>query len=55
MRQTDVIEEDAGRIARPPTHVADDLTHGGRHALIEHCGQIYVLRITRAGKLILTK
>lgn len=40
---------------RPPTHSAEDLTRGGKQAWIEHSGQIYVLRITRAGKLILTK
>jgi hemin uptake protein HemP len=39
----------------PPTHDAVDLTRGGNQAWIEHSGQIYVLRITRAGKLILTK
>ncbi|WP_102108385.1 hemin uptake protein HemP [Oceaniglobus roseus] len=40
---------------RPPSHSAEDLTGGGKQAWIEHSGQIYVLRITRAGKLILTK
>ena len=39
----------------PTTHAAEDLMRGGRQAWIEHSGQIYVLRITRAGKLILTK
>ncbi len=38
-----------------PVHRAEDLTDGGKQAWIEHSGQIYVLRITRAGKLILTK
>lgn len=41
--------------SQPPAHVAADLTRGGNQAWIEHSGQIYVLRITRAGKLILTK
>lgn len=40
---------------KPPTYTAEDLTDGGNQAWIEHSGQIYVLRITRAGKLILTK
>ena len=48
-------ESTAERWTRPPTHVAEDLTDGGKQAWIEHSGQIYVLRITRAGKLILTK
>ena len=38
-----------------PSHVARDLTEGGTQAQIELDGQIYTLRITRAGKLILTK
>ncbi len=38
-----------------PMHVARELTQGGPIALIEHKGQIYSLRITRADKLILTK
>jgi hemin uptake protein HemP len=39
----------------PPTHAARDLTAGGNLALILLTGQVYTLRITRAGKLILTK
>jgi hemin uptake protein HemP len=39
----------------PPKHQAEQLTNGGILAQIEHLGQVYVLRITRAGKLILTK
>lgn len=31
------------------------LTNGGEQARILHDGQLYTLRITRAGKLILTK
>jgi hemin uptake protein HemP len=38
-----------------PVHKADDLTAGGNLAHIEQNGQIYTLRITKAGKLILTK
>ncbi len=39
----------------PPLHVAQSLTEGGREAKIALGDQIYTLRITRAGKLILTK
>jgi len=38
-----------------PHHAARDLTQGGTQARIELDGQVYTLRITRAGKLILTK
>ena len=38
-----------------PSHSARDLTAGGVQAQIELDGQVYTLRITRAGKLILTK
>lgn len=38
-----------------PCHDALDLTEGGREARIILGDQIYALRITRAGKLILTK
>ena len=38
-----------------PIHDATDLTNGGMTAHIRLSGQIYRLRITRAGKLILTK
>jgi hemin uptake protein HemP len=39
----------------PPVHDARDLTAGGSTAVILLDGKSYVLRITRAGKLILTK
>ena len=39
----------------PPLHRAEDLTRGGEQARISLGDQIYTLRITRAGKLILTK
>jgi hemin uptake protein HemP len=45
-------------IARPESvavHDARDLTLGGTLAHIVLDGQIYTLRITRQGKLILTK
>jgi hemin uptake protein HemP len=38
-----------------PTYNAEDLTKGGDQAQIVLGGQTYTLRITRAGKLILTK
>jgi hemin uptake protein HemP len=38
-----------------PQHDALALTQGGNQALIELDGKVYTLRITRAGKLILTK
>ena len=41
--------------ARGPTHDARVLTAGGVTTTILLDGQEYVLRITRAGKLILTK
>jgi len=38
-----------------PVHRAKDLTQGGTLAQIVLDGKVYALRITRAGKLILTK
>lgn len=38
-----------------PAHDAEALTAGGNTAHILLNGQVYTLRITRAGKLILTK
>lgn len=38
-----------------PVHSALNLTEGGVQARIVLNGQVYSLRITRAGKLILTK
>lgn len=38
-----------------PVHDARRLTDGGTQARILLNGQVYSLRITRAGKLILTK
>lgn len=42
-------------LAALPAHRAEDLTGGGNQALIVLHDQVYSLRITRAGKLILTK
>ena len=44
-----------GRMPSLPVHSARQLTQGGTQARIELDGKIYDLRITRAGKLILTK
>lgn len=41
--------------AKLPIHDARALTDGGVLAQIALDGQVYTLRITRAGKLILTK
>jgi hemin uptake protein HemP len=38
-----------------PAHRAEELTAGGSEARITLGEQVYTLRITRAGKLILTK
>ncbi|NDW45071.1 hemin uptake protein HemP [Ruegeria sp. PrR005] len=38
-----------------PSYSAEDLTKGGNLAHIRLGDQLYTLRITRAGKLILTK
>ncbi len=38
-----------------PIHDAIELTDGGQTARIQLRDQIYTLRVTRAGKLILTK
>lgn len=46
---------DPGGAAETPVHDAQTLTAGGGLALIRLGDQIYTLRITRAGKLILTK
>lgn len=40
---------------RVPAHRAEELTAGGNLAHIALGDQVYTLRITRAGKLILTK
>lgn len=49
--------EQAPAAATPalPRHEALALTEGGTQAQIALNGQVYSLRITRAGKLILTK
>lgn len=41
--------------AEPPIHDVLALTKGGSIARLIHRGEVYVLRVTRMGKLILTK
>lgn len=45
----------SGGAAMPPEHRAEDLMAGGTMAWIRLGDQLYTLRLTRAGKLILTK
>jgi hemin uptake protein HemP len=49
------IDADRTTADSSPLHDATSLTAGGRVARIHLNGQFYALRITRAGKLILTK
>ncbi|WP_305971092.1 MULTISPECIES: hemin uptake protein HemP [unclassified Mameliella] len=46
---------DSGQADPLPVYDARDLTEGGDLARIRLADQLYILRITRAGKLILTK
>jgi hemin uptake protein HemP len=48
-------EADVTKVAQGPAYDARQLTKGGLRAQIVLDDQVYVLRITRAGKLILTK
>ena len=48
-------KSDPALVAEAACHDARALTNGANTALIVLDGQIYTLRITRAGKLILTK
>lgn len=41
--------------ASAPVHSAEDLLNGNRVAYIALEDQVYTLRLTRAGKLLLTK
>jgi hemin uptake protein HemP len=53
--QRDFTPADHYQPAPVPVHRAQDLTRGGSLAQIVLDGKVYALRITRAGKLILTK
>lgn len=51
-------QDSSGKPATPPrpvTLASNDLFQGNREVLIEHNGEVYRLRITRTGKLILNK
>ncbi|MGP9805206.1 hemin uptake protein HemP [Paracoccus sp. NSM] len=54
-RPADFSRPGTSLLARIPQHDATQLTRGGNQALIVLDEQVYQLRITRAGKLILTK
>jgi hemin uptake protein HemP len=47
--------KDQTAAASPPEVAFDDLAHGSKEVLIEHRGQVYRLRATRNGGLILNK
>lgn len=55
LRPADFQQPGTSILARIPQHDATALTRGGNQAMIILDDQIYQLRITRAGKLILTK
>lgn len=55
MHPADFHQPGSAALSRIPQHDAAALTRGGNQALIVLDDQIYQLRITRAGKLILTK
>ena len=54
-RPADFARPGAQILPQLPAHEAFSLTNGGNQALIVLNDQVYNLRITRAGKLILTK
>lgn len=54
-RPVDFSRPGTSALSRIPQHDATQLTRGGNQALIVLDDQVYQLRITRAGKLILTK
>lgn len=54
-RPADFTRPGTSVLSRLPQHDANELTGGGNQALIVLDEQVYQLRITRAGKLILTK
>lgn len=57
--QTDRWEEDQQRAQKragvPPSVSSVELLQGGNELLIEHGSEVYRLRLTRQGKLILHK
>ena len=54
-RPADFTRPGTSILSRIPPHDATQLTGGGNQAMIVLDEQVYQLRITRAGKLILTK
>lgn len=55
MKQETISPMNAVPVSQLPHHYAEELTNGGNLAQIQLGDQLYTLRITRAGKLILTK
>ena len=53
--QTTTLPSPIQQQSEPPRHDARALTDGGRAAEIALDGKTYLLRITKQGKLILTK
>ena len=50
-----VSKENGAAELRPVTYTSDELLQGRLEAWIEHDGQMYRLRVTSKGNLILTK
>lgn len=46
---------ESSAVTPPRTVSSDDLFQGGHELLIEHHGEVYRLRLTKTGKLILNK
>ena len=56
MLESNILRDVAQPVTKKlPTYQAEELTQGGQEAQIVLSEQIYNLRITRSGKLILTK
>jgi len=53
--QNDVLPSTADKQSQRRQISSSDLFDGGREVLIEHAGELYSLRQTSKGKLILTK
>lgn len=50
-----MVPSDPTNVEDRPIYLAQELTQDGQLAHICHLGKVYTLRITRNGKLILTK
>ncbi len=55
MKPADNLLQRVGTIADKRKYASRDLFAGGNELHIEHNGEIYTLRLTRQGKLLLTK